>query len=65
MKVAVVRVRRYAWPEAFEFLTALGVDFSTGVTAVPGVGSGYVEVLLPAALAPLLDRFPRARDDVA
>lgn len=63
MKVAAVRVRRHAWPEAFGFLSALGVDFSTGVAVVPSEGGGYVEVLLPAAVAPLLDRFPRVPRD--
>ena len=68
MKVASVRVRRHAWPEAFEFLTSLDAQFSTGFTSVPDDGGGYVEVLLPAVLAPLMGRFPlvpREWDDPA
>ena len=66
-----VRVRRYAWPAAHARLLALGVEFSTGVTVVQddtSEGSGWVEVLLPAARASVLDRFPlvpREWDDPA
>ena len=61
MSVTVVRVARHDWPRAFERLTRLGVTFSTGMTVIPAEGSGFVEVMLPAAVAPLLDGFTRVR----
>ena len=63
MSVAVVRVRRHDWPRAHARLLAIGVPFSTGVTVLPGDGSGWVEVLIASALAPVLDGFARVRDD--
>ena len=64
MSVTVVRVARHDWPRAFERLTRLGVTFSTGMTVFQGDwGPGYVEVVLPAAVAPLLDGFTRVRGD--
>ena len=68
MRVASVRVRRHAWPAAHAFLTSLEVQFSTGFTNAPDEGGGYVEVLLPAVLVPLMGRFPlvpREWDDPA
>ena len=64
MSVTVVRVARHDWPRAFERLTVLGVTFSTGLTVfADDFGPGYVEVVLPSAVAPVLDGFTRVRDD--